>query len=133
MKRRRGFVTVIALFLVGLVTAGLAVAVAAGTADARRTRATAVDAQLRLLLLAAGADVGERSSAWADSPAASWTLALPRELAGFVVRTRVRSTAAGTASVSVTADGEGHHASQQMTWTRANGTWHLAEVALDGD
>jgi hypothetical protein len=132
-RRRRGFMTVAALFLVGLVAASLAIVATAAATDLRRTRTVVSKAQLRQLLLAAGADVASRATAWGDvAPGASWTLAMPAELPGYAVQVRVRPGGAGTAEATVTADGEGLRATQRLTWTRRGGRWALAAVEMNG-
>ena len=132
-RRPRGFMTVVAVFMVGLVTAALAVVAAAAASDLRRTRSVIANAQLRQLLLAAGADVASRATAWGDqAPHSSWTMALPADLRGYAVQVRVGSADAATAEATVTADGDGLRATQRLTWTRTAGRWHLAAAELDG-
>lgn len=126
--RRGGFATVLAVFLVGLVVAGLAVTVAGLAAQGRRTRAAVVDAQLRQLLLAGGADVVARSADWPDDPAGGWSVDVPA--AGFTVGVRVRLTGAGAAEATVTADGEHRRAVQRLTLRRAGGKWRLTGASL---
>ncbi len=129
--RRRGFLTIPAVFLVGLMTAALAVVAAAGVADVRRTRALVADAQLRQLLLAAGADAAARASGWTQPELDSWSFSVPTELAGYAVKVRAAPGAAGSVEVTLTAEGEGHRATQRMAWKRAATGWQLASVTCD--
>ena len=132
-RQPRGFMTVVALFLVGLVAATLALLAAAAAADARRTRAVVTGAQLRQLLLAGGADAASRSGGWgASPPTASWSMAVPAELSGYSVGVQVRSTGDDAAEATVVAEGNGQQATQRLTWTRHEGRWELADVTLGG-
>ena len=128
----RGFATILAVFLVGLVVAGMAVTVAGLATQGRRTRAAVVDAQLRQLLLAGGADVVARSDTWPADPRGVWTMGVPADLAGLTVGVGVTSTGAGSAEAVVTARGDGRRAVQRMVWRRADARWQLAAVTLDG-
>ena len=118
------------MFLVGLVVAGLAVTVAGLAAQGRRTRAAVVDAQLRQLLLAGGADVVARSADWGDATAGSWTMAVPAELAGCTVNVRVEPTDAGAAQATVTAAADRRRAVQRMTFKRVEDRWRLTGASL---
>jgi hypothetical protein len=135
-QRRRGFATIVALFLVGLVTAAIAVGIAGLSADGRRTRASAVDAELRQLLLAAASDAAARSAAWpADGPAGAWSVSLPPDpaLAGFTLGIRVEARSAERATLTVVASGEGRRQQQRLVWTARDGHWRLAAVTLGGE
>ena len=132
-RRRRGFVTIIALFMVGLVAAALVTLAAAGASDARRTRSAAVTAQLRQLLLAGGADAAAHAAAWPPVvPAASWATPLPADLTAqtYTVTSDVRPDGDAAVDVTVTAAGQGRRAVQHLRWNRRNGSWRLVGVRL---
>ena len=134
MRNRRGFATLIVLFLVGLVTATLAVVSTSLVIDARRTRSAATQAELRQLLLAGGAEVMARSLAWGEvaPPAGTWAVGLPPALAGYSASVHVPNGSAETAVATVTASGGGRRASQQIKLTHSAGQWQVAAVVLDG-
>lgn len=132
-SRRNGLVTIVALFILGLVTAALAVVARSAAVEARRTRAAQTSAQLRQLLLAGGADVAARSGGWGDAPPGPWSTPLPSELAGYTLASLAAPGAApGTVEVTVTAEGGGRRAAQRMTWARQGDRWHLVDTALLG-
>jgi type II secretory pathway component PulK len=82
LRNRRGFATLYAIALLGLVAVALTLLTKQVGYEIRRTKLASDDAQLRQLLLAGARSTLEHASRWGDAPTSeSWQLDLPSSLA----------------------------------------------------
>jgi hypothetical protein len=128
---RRGFATIVAMVVLGLVVAAIAAGGALVISEQRRTHEAFVTAELRQMLLAGGEDVGQHASQWnASVPGQSWNVPLPPELAEMpaTVSINVAPLPDGTISVDVRADLAGERESQTLIYQRTGDVWTLARV-----
>jgi type II secretory pathway component PulK len=123
--KNAAFASITAIVMLGLVASMLAAMAMMFAADARRTRSSAAEAQLRQLLLAGAADAQQRLDKGhttfdvnVTAPAESH-LHLAATLDGDAVRTVISATLGP------------RHAEQTLRFTRAgNNKWQLAAVEL---
>lgn len=126
--RRAGFALLLAVLVMTLVTAALAVLVVRGRVDARRTVAARQQAQVRQLLLAAVAEVGDRCRRWGDAvPDERWTMPTPPGMPG-----RVGLHAWPGGVVEVTAVVDGGLGGETVRVVRTDGRWRVASADLGG-
>lgn len=118
----RGFATIVALMLMALVGTALAAISAGLTADVRRTRNAAADAQLRQLLVAGAAKV-EQSPVVGKS-----SLALPVEISG-TVQVEVNMQGEEMRAV-VEASVDGRRMGQVLTLRQEQGRWRVVGATL---
>lgn len=93
-RKRRGFATIMAIALVGLVGFTLAALAAGLTRDARRASTEATDAQLRQLVHAGSAEARDLLRRGEAKPGDIKTIALPADLSLMAAKVEVRFTAA---------------------------------------
>ena len=130
----RGFATLMAIILIGMVAVALTVMTALFTQQARRTRIVRTDAQLRQLLLAGGASVEERSLTWqADVAEQQWSVALPANPIsdGAALSIHLAPTDRG-AEATVEAKLGGRTARQTLSLTRTESKWQVSAARLVG-
>ena len=131
-NRRRGFAGILAILLLLLVGMTLTTVATAFSADARRTRVRAADAQLRQILTA-GAIAAAKQFEGSELPAGEKPLALPADLA----------SAGATATIAYARDGENAvvvrvHASipprrmsQTLRFAQSGGKWSMRSAELE--
>ena len=131
-SRSRGFATLMAIILIGMVGVALAVMSALFAHEAKRTRQTRGEAQLRQMLLAGAASVDERLSSWqAEVPEQKWAVALPKGLADDGAAVSVQVSQQGlTLKVAIEGQLEGRNGQQTLTVVRADGRWRIAAARL---
>jgi hypothetical protein len=126
---KRGFASVMAVVLLGLVSLAAFSIFAMLTADSRRTRGAEVDAQLRQMLMAGAADVVVQSTSW-DEKASSiknWNVEIPAVLKQDEGSLKVIPTtpANGSVSILIEAHLQRHQAFQTLTLARIDNRWQL--------
>ena len=127
---RGGFAGILAITLLILVSATLAVVASAFSADARRTRAAAADAQLRQLLTAGGLAASAKLRS-RDIQTTRQTIPLPRDLAGnSATLTVATSVADGIATVQVEAELGSARAGQVLRFSQRDGVWSVMLAEL---
>ena len=143
-RRRRGFGTVVAILLLLLVAATLPVLASVFTADAKRTRAQADDAQLRQLLMAGAVfakgqapTITAVGSGAAAAPAPV-DVPLPPELSdmGAKLTCTFNRVDADHVSAIVHARLPSRSMEQTVTFERhggSDGTWHATHATLNHD
>ena len=132
--QRSGFIaTILAITLLGLVTAALVTMAAVAKADFRRTASIQTQAQLRQLLLVGAADVSQRArKSGAGTSPQTWSIGLPKELAQEGERLSVELTvnADGSAEAHVRAVAGAQIAEQWLQFGRSGDRWTLMNVRL---
>ena len=130
--RHRGFATLIALGLIGLIGATLAVLAVSFSNDVKRNARQMDDAQLRQLLGAG--EIVARSSAGMGEPS-TWKVELPEELgsSGMSISfERVGEMSADRLQIRITArTAEKRSATETITLARAGDVWSLQSAELD--
>jgi hypothetical protein len=129
----RGFTTVTAVLIMGLVGAVATAMVTMVSADLRRTRGLAEEAQMREMFLAANAQVIEQSQNWAQPPAAAKTsLPLPDSLRAqeASLEMNINPDSGGLVLVTLTARIAKHASRQELTMKRAGEKWQIAAAQL---
>jgi len=134
-RRQRGFAGIMAILLLILVASTLAVLGWAAVVEARRSRATQDEAQLRQLLSAGAAAAGRMLDSSGDVSAGARDVAIPSELAGTNASLKLTFAPAGPdrEQVEVRATVLRRQARQTVEFTRATGHWTVAAVSLAPD
>ena len=131
---RRGFATLIALVLVGLVAAALSAMAVAGNIERTRTNRQRTAASLRQLLQAGAIDAAHRARDW-PSPAqpTGWSIKLPSAMNESAATLEVRVTPDGPtkAVAHIAASCDHHPASQELIFTRTGQQWEATGVQFD--
>jgi hypothetical protein len=125
--KNRGFATLIALLMLGVVAAAIVALVALLSMDAKTTARDAEEAQLRQLLTAGAADAKQKLNAGEATPA-TWMVATPKDLAADV---HVETSSDGdTRQAVVTARRGTRTASQILRFHRTNDRWQVESAEL---
>ena len=133
LPARRGFASVTAVVLLGLVAATAGALGALTRVDYVRTRNGAADAQLRQLLLAGAADVLAQSTSWAEKPGASrWDVALPDSTAALRATLAVEVSPTGEgAEARITAKLSGRESIQRIQLAREGDRWRISSSEME--
>ena len=134
-RTRRGFASLLAVALLGLVAVAAVALFALASADYRRTQYSQQSAQLRQMLMAGATQVMNESKDWLATPqVASHSIALPEELAqqGGATTFSVLPHNDGTCEARIVATLGSHHASQVLTLQRENQKWKISRAQLEG-
>ena len=132
---RRGFASLLAVALLGLVAVTAVALFALASADYRRTQYNEQTAQLRQMLMAGATEVVNESTGWPAAPqVTSRSIALPDELArqGGAMTFTVLSHNDETCEARIVATLGPHHASQVLTLQRQNEKWKISGAQLEG-
>ena len=122
--KNSAFAAVAAVVLLGLVATTLAAMGMMFAADARRTRSSVAEAQLRQYLIAGAADVQQR----VNKGQTSFDVTIPAPADGSM---KLTATADGDAvRAVVTATLGPRHVAQTLRFTRQGEKWKLAAVEL---
>ncbi|HEY8668603.1 MAG TPA: hypothetical protein VIL86_18295 [Tepidisphaeraceae bacterium] len=129
-KKRRGFAALTAIALLGLIAVALAAGGVMFAADARRTMAAQIDAQLRQGLIAGGDAVQARTAKWKENAAAEkFDLVLPPNLASLDAAVSVEIIAKpAMVEAHVTAKIGRRNSAQTLQLERKGGKWELTAV-----
>ena len=129
---RRGFAAVFAITLIILVGAALVALGRYFADDAKRTRAQAIDAQLRQLLTA-GAVLAINEARAGNPPATQRSVSLPRELRDGGARLSIGFWQADNdhLDVSIRAQLALHTTAQILRLERRDGRWQPVAATLD--
>lgn len=123
----RGFATLIALLMLGVVAAAIVALLALLSIDARTTARDAEEAQLRQLLVAGAADVKEKLSG-GEAARTNWTVATPQDLAAQV---HIEMSGDGDARQAViTARRGARTMSQTLRFHRDQDRWQAESAEL---
>src|SRR5687768_3150673 len=127
---RRGLAALTAIMLIGLVGATLATVAVMFISQHKRTRAEAVETQIRQLLTAGAAMAVHQL----DQPGGEHALALPAELAAEGAKLVIKTKPAGdSASVDFEGSLRGRRMMQTLRFERRDGKWKLTDAVLGGD
>ncbi len=132
---RRGFASLLAVALLGLVAVTAVALFALASADYRRTQYNEQTAQLRQMLMAGAMQITSESKEWPAAPqVTSHSITLPDELArqGGAMTFSVLPHNDGTYEARIVASLGPHHASQVLTLHRENQKWKISGVQLEG-
>ena len=132
---RRGFASLLAVALLGLVAVTAVALFALASADYRRTQYNEQTDQLRQMLIAGATQVMSESKDWPAAPqVTSHSISLPDELArqGGAMTFTVLSHNDETCEAHIVATLGPHHASQVLTLQRQNEKWKVAGAQLEG-
>lgn len=134
-RTRRGFASLLAVALLGLVAVAAVALFALASADYRRTQYSQQSAQLRQMLMAGATQVMSESKDWPATPqVTSHSITLPDELArqGGATTFTVLPYNDGTYEARIVATLGSHHASQVLTLQRENQKWKISRAQLEG-
>jgi hypothetical protein len=136
-RASRGFATLLAIILIGLVGLALAVMTGLFAQQAKRTEHGRREAQLRQLLAAGAASVNSRCAAWGEQVAErNWPVALPKALSADGASTTARVDAAAASAnpaerrAVIEATLDGRTASQSLILARSGGQWRIKQARL---
>jgi hypothetical protein len=123
----RGFASIMAIFMLILVGAVLATTAAYFTAEAKRTRRDAQDAQLRQLLTA-----GAAAACQSDSVT---TIDLPNELSSQQANVEIAplNSDGDARDVTIKATLDSRHVSELLRLTRSGDRWTIVSVSTSDD
>jgi type II secretory pathway pseudopilin PulG len=128
---RRAMAMLAAVAMVGIAAAAVVALGASLTADARRTRLAAHDAQVRQLLLAGVASVADHAAGWKEAPdAAGWDVASPQPLGDQGKVKVTNATQDGRTVYRVEATFDGRHGSTDLHLERKNSHWQITSAEL---
>lgn len=128
---RRGFATLMAVILLGLVAAALASMAVLVREEVRRTATVQTQSQLRQLLFAGVCDAVARSSTWGNSIAPRrWLIALPKDPAmeSASLSSEIKNEADGSATVEVWAALADDRAIETLHFRRFGNDWKLVSI-----
>lgn len=131
---RRGFASLLAVALLGLVAVTAIALFALASADYRRTQYNEQSAQLRQMLMGGATQVMSESKDWPKAPQVIHSIALPDELArqGGAMTFNVLPHKDGTCEARIVATLGSHHASQILTLQRENEKWKISGAQIEG-
>lgn len=132
---RRGFASLMAVALLGLVAVTVMALFALASTDYRRTQYAQQSAQLRQMLLAGATQVMQESKDWPVAPQLpAHSIQLPDELArqGATVTLTIMPHNDGTCEALLAATLGTHRASQMLTLQRQNEKWKIIRAELEG-
>jgi type II secretory pathway pseudopilin PulG len=130
MRRRRGFVLIMAIALLGLVAAALALLATIAVNRMKHARNEQADAQARQLLIFGQAYARGHLDELAAKPTTR-TLALPAELKECALGLSSRPGEANTLIVQIDASERTRHASQQLVYSHSHAQgWKLQSATL---
>jgi hypothetical protein len=125
--KNRGFATLIALLMLGIVAAAIVALLALLSIDARATARDAEEAQLRQLLVVGAADAKQKLDG-GEATGTNWTVAVPQDLASDV---HVEMSGDGDARQAVIVARRGARTmSQTIRFHRASGRWQAESAEL---
>ena len=131
--RRRGFATVTAIVIMGLVGATATAMVTMISADYHRTRRLADEAQMRQMFLAGNAQVLDQAQNWNQQPPTEKTLlALPDVLRADEASLVINIAPQGNDAVQVTMTARiaKHQSREDLTLKRSDGKWRIDSSQL---
>jgi hypothetical protein len=128
--QRTAFATIVAIFMLGLLTATLMGLVAVSQSQFRRTVEAQQKAQLRQLLLAGSIDAIARMKNWnpAEASAHSWTIESPEQQAS--VKVNVQEATTNRIDVQMDANSTSHQMRQALVFERNATGWQPVEAEL---
>lgn len=132
----RGFATLIAVAMLGLVAAAIVVFTTHLRFAVMRTRLVSQDAELRELLLAGAQEAVDRAGRWAqDAPREYWQVELPRDLSSQGAAISLHSDVAGADEATIQVDARlgARKSGQTLRFRRTGGRWNVTGAALAGD
>ena len=135
MRSRRGFASLLAVALLGLVAVTAVALFALASTDYRRTQYNQQSAQLRQMLMAGATEVLNESEEWPATPnVPAHAIALPDALAhqGASLNLAVGPGSNGKCEAHLTATLENHHATQVLALQRQNEKWKVLSARLEG-
>ncbi|HXE55742.1 MAG TPA: hypothetical protein VN541_22150 [Tepidisphaeraceae bacterium] len=133
-RHSRGFATLVALALLGMVAAVTALLITNLRFAVMRTSLMPQDAQLRQLLLAGARDVAARARQWgAQPPRDSWSIQLPSDLADQHAGVTIHPSEAGADAVIVQVEArfDSRRAGESVRLNRGGARWKITGASLD--
>jgi hypothetical protein len=131
LRNGRGFATLYAIALLGIVAVALTLLTKQVGYEIRRTKLASDDAQLRQLLLAGAGSALEHAGRWGDAPTSeSWEVHLPSSPAANEESLTIVCTPgeSGEVNAEITARLNGRTAMQMLRLKRSAQKWTVSEA-----
>jgi hypothetical protein len=125
-QQRKGFATIVALFLLGLLMAALAATVAVSQVQFRRTLAMQQTAQLRQLMLAGTIEAAGRMKNFAPGDKQSWEIQSPDQQG--VVKLTAQETQPGQLIVEMSVSVGVQHMQQTLRFAQHDAGWNVIAI-----